>query len=227
MSYDFNDAKNIFEGGFKDGSFDEMFAFAKYSIHEVGNSLRATERLMEKKLSYNGFNSINLYETIHRACLWAKKPLSKETSVIITKAEIESIKNLPEKYFRILFVALFLAKKDGNSEYYNRGIDDSIRMAGVRFNEEELNEFLFFARDYLPVTLGRMSRKVLYSNKDSDIFAEIGKKENPMIYIPRYCKECGAEIEKNRHGMCDDCYGEFRKEILRKNSEDYRMKIKK
>ena len=232
MPYDFNEAKTIYENGFSSGNFDEMMAFAKYSIYEVGNTIGKTEKLMIKDLKEIDVNVITRYDSIHKSCLWAKKPLSKETTVIITEKEIENIKNVREDYRKVLFAALFLAKKDNNCNYYNRDIQDAIRLSGVanlfKENTNERADLLFFFKEWIPMIMGRSGRKVLYSCENGPSYLEINNKENPMKFFIKYCKKCQQPmIEKNRHGMHDLCYNEYRMEVLRKNSENYRKINKK
>jgi len=227
MPYDFNEAENIYRNGFKDGDFNEMMAFAKYSIHEIGNTVGRTEKEMIQKMKDGGFNIILQYDTMHKTCLWAKKPLSKETTVKITKLDIENIKNVQEQYQKILFSALFLAKKDNNHNYYNRDIYDAIKLSGVKFSEEETIKFLFFLKDWLPMILGRQSRKVLYSDIESELFMEISNKENPMKYFPRYCKNDDIiVIGKLKNGMCDNCYRVYKNEIVKKSTQKWRVNQK-
>jgi hypothetical protein len=225
MSYDYNGAKEIYENGFIDFSFAEFMAFAKYSIHEMGKSIPVTEKDLVIRLKENSFNTIKNADSIHNACLWAKHPLNKETVVKITNFEIEKIKEVKEDYRKILFCALFLSKKDGNSDYYNRDIQDSINLSGVRFIDKEKNEFLYFLRNWIPMILGRSSRKILFSGDDEKgIFIEIDKKDNPMPHFPRYCKSCSIILKnKRKHGMCDDCYSEY----CRVNQAKYDKKYKK
>ena len=208
MDYDYLDAKTIYENGFVKGDFDEIFAFAKISIHEERNSERVTEKLILSELKSSGMNTVSLYEVVHKAVLWAKKPLSKESSVFIYEQELENIRVVADNFSRVLFAALFLAKKDGNPDYYNRDIQEAISLSKVRGfskNSDERLLFYKFTKDWIPCILNTASRRILYSDNNSPLAFEIDKKENPMKYFPKYCRECGKRLGFTAHNRSQYC----------------------
>ena len=165
-----------------------------------------------------------------------KNKLKISKGVMITKSELNSIRNENNyRYEKILFAMLVLAKNSkahSNStcgEYFvNQNFSAIVSIAKVYVNKEErenIKHQLFLDgmfKDWEPNKVTNNSGidsfclAFVNDNSGSAIFIPPEYMNDYMLYFPRYCKLCGKPIENNyRQEYCLDCRQNMSKEIKR------------
>jgi hypothetical protein len=232
---EFKEAERIIEKGFtRNVNFPEVSLLAKY-YRNKGYGFKRIEKLIlelcHKHIPY--FDEDNYAETIHKAIDVAKTYKIKENVnyVIITKSELESIKNIPSNYRKILFTMLVLAKKDKFLDvkvkvkerkeygyYCNYKIESVADKIGIRLNEEQLNDFKYFA-DGMNNLISSTSKgvsfwRICFANDDSDLVIVVDDFENILKFLPDICEVCGEEIidRKRKQKYCEVCKVEKERE---------------
>lgn len=207
-------AKGIFENGFSEYDYDEFVAFSRYA-----NSLGWTKEKIEKEIirlcSENPeFNIVLGYNVIHKASMRSKYPFIEEVEGIwITKNEIEFFRMLPEKYGKVLFVTLVMAKRDNprftDRLYYNYELSTAINASNNRMNAKEYDEFNYWcgSNDYLLATRKAISSwEIRYFGKDEGIIY-VNDFKKIVSFYPYFCSKCNNLFTKtsSRNTVCNNC----------------------
>ncbi len=232
-------AQNILKNGFSKGSLTihELTILAKYyySLGMSGNKLKK-EIINFCKENSAGFNDIVHRQTIMDAMKRAKKySLKLSNSVPITVSEMNTIRTLPMKYGKILFVMIVIAKYNkhnsnknrkinnlDNSKYYcNMDMREVLGIAKMSMNEKELLDackILAVKNKYIEP---KEDKDYIYTvfcvDETSDTEIMITDMNNIISYFPAYCEKCGKNIKKTgtRQKYCTECWNEKQKEMSR------------
>lgn len=207
-------AKKVFEEGFSEYNYDEFVAFSRYS-HSLGWSKDKIEKEIIRKCSENPeINIVLTYETIHKSVLRCKYRFMEEVEgVWITQNEINFFKSIPEKYAKVLFVILVMAKRDNpNYEdrlYYNYELSTAINSSNNRMKQSEYDEFNYWcgSNNYLLATRKSISawEILFFDNDEKAIYVNDFKKI--ISFFPNFCEKCGNIFEKKNRNqrICNNC----------------------
>lgn len=244
-------SKDILENGFESGIFSkyEISVLAKYyfSTGLVGNKLK--KKLIEFCKSHvSNFNEIIYRQAINESLKIAEKyNLKSCDSVIITKSEMDIIRTLPYKYAKFLFAMVALAKNlkqnptakkqkhiDNDKYYCRHPLREIARVMKTSVTNDELRKMKYFLDaecGYISATEISLDLwEVCIINNDSDIEIIIDNMNNLVEYLPIFCEKCRKSMQKNelkkKHGLCENCYNEQRKEISKKIMANKREKDK-
>jgi hypothetical protein len=245
-------AQEILKNGFGKGVLNrkDLLTLAKYyfSIGFVGNKLK--KELIDFCKQYSsGFNEIIHRNTILEAIKNAEKYTMKlNNSVCITNSEINIIKELPEKYAKVLFIMLAHAKYNKNNNtlrdqkkiklsekyYFKKTLRDALGMAKTYMQENEIKimkHFLDAENGYISATeVGKQTWEVCIVDNDSDIEIIINDMNNVIDFFPSFCEKCKINIDRSekakKHKLCKECYQEKRRIAIMENSRAYRNKKK-
>lgn len=228
-------AKGLFENGFEKYDYYEFVAFSKYTNSLDWNRDKIENEIIRRCSEKDGYNLVMNYDTITNALKNRKRTLLKDVeSIWITDSEVEFFKSVPEKYSKILFYVLVMARRDNPESvdklYYNYRLNDAIRDSGVIFSEIQREEFnnwcgmngyLLSTRSHS--TTGKISWLLGY-NKVGENSIQVIDFKKIISYFPRYCKQCGNKMDKKHsHGLCDECYSKFRKETVKVSTRKWRV----
>jgi hypothetical protein len=239
---EFKEAERIIEKGFtRNINFSELSLLAKYYRNkEYG--FRKIEKLIIK-LCYEHipyFDEDTYADLIHDAINVAKRFKIKENVqyVLISKSELESIKTTPLNYRKILFAMLVLAKKDkfidsrikeGSRKefgyYCNYKIESVASMVGVRFNQEQLNDFKYWA-DGQNGLIGATRKgdsfwRICFADDSSDPCIMVDDFNNIISFLPNYCEMCGEEVVNKNKKDCEECKKKKRLEKKKEYNTKY------
>jgi len=236
-------AENLLSHGFvKLMSSKDLEILAKFYFFKELNEEQVVKKLHAFCYIYNPeYNEIIFGNTIEKAIKKAKKtPLHIPHNVIITRGEIEKIKQIKNyRLEKILFIFLVCAKfgKQDSDKwwdkkripkntrlYVNHPLSPILSLAKVHANRKEQGEIKNKLNNngyILSKTKGHSqgSFEVLYADSNSeniDVFAEINSRDDFLDFYPPYliCLGCGKEIDKssNSKKYCVDCWMHKRKE---------------
>jgi hypothetical protein len=242
---EFKEAERIIEKGFtRNINFSELSLLAKYYRNKEYGFVKIEKLII--KLCYEHipyFDEDTYTDLIHDAINVAKRFKIKENIdyVLVTKSELESIKNAPSNYRKILFAMLVLAKKDkfidsrvkeGTRKefgyYCNYKIESVADIVGVRLNHEQLNDFKYWA-DGQSGLIGATRKgdsfwRICFADDNSDPCIMVDDFNNIISFLPNYCEMCGEEIkEKKRY--CDNCKKEKTKKQTNERVRKHRNKM--
>lgn len=237
-------AKKIYDEGFVLFNFEEMALFAKY-CRFISIPFGKIKRELRNLLGSH-FYSENRREGIIEAAIKVSrhyKLVGNDMDITITKKELAIIRSLPERFGKILFVMLAVAKKDkyDNAKivknrtdnliglFYNRGLRSAIKTAGVRLKRAEYDAFRYELDGklgYIGSTYGSEDNwRICFAEEGSGEIAITVKDMNLLMeYFPYYCEECGEKIEKsnNRKALCANCASNRHKESKRLSAQKIR-----
>jgi Asp-tRNA(Asn)/Glu-tRNA(Gln) amidotransferase C subunit len=192
-----------------------------------------------------GFNEIIHRKTIDNAIKISEKyNLKLSDNVIVTKKEMDIIRNLPSKYGKVLFVIIVTAKHskshpnkkvetynlDNNKYYSYHKMRELVGLARLSMSEEEMLDMCqSFAKynSYIKPIEGRdYLYEVLCIDEDGEEEIVVKNMNNIIEYFPQYCEKCGKIIEKTgkRQKYCKECWKEIHKEIDRNLKRQKRAK---
>jgi hypothetical protein len=242
-------AQDILKNGFESGTITryEIAVLAKYyfSIGVTGTKLKK-ELIEFCKVHSSNFNEITHRETINDALKIAEKyNLKTCDDVIITKAEMDIIRLLPYKYAKFLFAMIALSKNlkqnktakkqkhEDNGKYY---CNHSLREIARVMKTSMTNDDIKIMKHYLDAECGYISAteistnlwEICIINNESESEIIIEDMNNLLQYLPIFCEKCRKSMQKNelkkKHGLCENCYNEQRKEVSKKIMADKREK---
>lgn len=160
-----------------------------------------------------------------------------DLKIAITKKEVDVLKVLNHKDYRVALYMLFLAKaekyqsiKKGQKKtksfktFLNHDIKSCAYAVGVSLNSKQtlqLGRRLYLAGVIEPILLEN-TLIITCASDDKKIEFVIDGKEDFLSQIKYYCVKCGEVVISKRkyHDLCDNCYKEKvrEKDRLRKSS---------
>ena len=240
------EVEKILENGFFSDSINsyDLHLLAKYFFGLGLDNAEIKEKLIsfcKKEDQY--FSPVIYRKLIKKAISDARKFSLRDgnVDVIITQKEIDIIKKLDLNLSKILFVMLVLAKfdkqnptkikKKESKEYYcNYSYEEIFRIAKISINPDEIDLIKYTLDGDLgyvsATTMGEENWKILIVDNDSETCLTVNDLQNIISFFPYFCSKCGNKIENisKHHSMCRKCYQEYRKEIIRTNSREYKRK---
>jgi hypothetical protein len=162
-------------------------------------------------------------------------------SVIISKSEVEKIKEFENyNYQKLLFVLLVTGKfskysntrivlsnrtRTINQFYVNDDLSNTLKIARISFRKDQKNKFLYemFKKGFLDGTIYK-TLLLKYVDEFSEPEIVVTDINDPVLFWQRYCGEkiaacskCGKLFIKrsNRHSLCRSCWRDREKEIKR------------
>jgi hypothetical protein len=203
------------------------------NIDEIKNNL--IEFCYKFNINFNYIIYSSFIESVLNKC--KKYDLRKLVNIPVTEKELETIRNIKNyRYEKILFTLLVLSKyyvltkkkivkkNIGKSpEYFvNNKINEINKLAHTSVKREE-NPYHLFYENKLIIPNLRGGIKINFVNNESDTKIIVEDMNNiPSFYKP-LCEDCGKviEVKSKYHNKCADCYKDYRKGIINKNSKKY------
>jgi hypothetical protein len=240
------EAERIIEEGFTYNiSYYELSLLAKYYRSFGLGYPKIREELINicnKHFPY--FREVAYDELLDNAVKSCKDNLLKKNVeyVIITKSEVETIKKLPHKYGKILFFMLVIAKKDKfvptkvnetdelkeHGYFYNCSIESAIKATKLQLNKNQINHLKYYfdgGGGYLSAILtNENSWRICFADDNSEPCIVVSDFENILDFFPYFCSDCGRQYfsKAKRHDLCEECYGDKRKETINNSVKNYR-----
>jgi hypothetical protein len=246
---EYKECERIIEDGFtRDISFYELSLLAKYFRSFGLGFPKIREELIgvcKKHLPY--FRELAYSDLLDRAIKNCKDNVLKKNVeyVIITKKEVDVIKNLPHKYGKILFFMLVIAKKDKfiqtktnpteemkeHGYFYTCDFDSVLKATKLRINKAEANHLKYFfdgENGYISAILSnKYAWRICFADDNSEPQIVVNDFENILDFFPYFCPECGEQYfdkTSKKHDLCDDCYSVKRKFEVNNNVKKHRNK---
>jgi hypothetical protein len=221
----------ILENGFPNGKVTKygLTLVAKHYVKIGIKESKLKETLIEFCKTHSiDFNEIAYRNLLNDAIKIALKYKMKggEGQVIITKVEMDFIKNMDSKYSKSAFIMIALAKynkyypsnkKDNyltNDQYYcNYSTKQILRMSKMPNSDEDIMD----ARNYF----GNIKFGYPIWKKDTWLIFIIDELSEPEViienigkildYFPFYCEKCGKIVKKTgkRQKYCPECWKEM------------------
>jgi hypothetical protein len=241
----------ILKSGFSRGEFNynDITLLSKKFFNDGLNSKEIKNKIIEFCFSQDeNFNLILHEETIKTAVKNGEKYnlRSSQGNIPVYKKELDRIKNLDFKLYKILFVMLVLArhnkfssvrrieikKRKNGSHYVNKDFLDILRYSGYKnLTLKEVNSLKYRLHGELGLisasTLGKELWQVMFAEDESnsnEVVVLVTDIEKILDFIPVYCLDCGKLFErKGRKERCSDCYPEYRKKINKENMRKKRV----
>ena len=168
-------------------------------------------------------------------------------SVVVTKSEVEKIKEFENyNYQKLLFVLLVIGKfsKYSNARivpsnrthainqiYVNDDLSNTLKVARVSFRKDQRNKFLheMFEKGFLDGTIYK-TLSLKYVDESSEPEIVVTDINDPVLFWERYngekiaaCSKCGKLFVKrsNRHSMCRSCFEEQRRDKRKEYNKKY------
>lgn len=230
------EAERIIEEGFTRGiSFYELSLLSKYyRSFGIGFSKIREELIEVCKKHFPYFQEVAYADLLDSAVKNCKSNLLKKNVdyVIITKSEVDVIRQLPHKYAKILFFMLVVAKKDKfvqtkidpseelkeHGYFYGFDLDSAIKMTKVRMSKEEINHFKYYLdgqNGYISAVLtNSCSWRICFANDNSEPSIVVNDFGNILNFFPYFCSNCGEQYfnkTAKKHDFCEDCAKDKRK----------------
>lgn len=220
-------------------SYKEVGVICRY-YYDLGlDTKKVKEKIYDYYSSHIEINSVVDYVFLDKIIQKNRLlSLRKSANIPITKKEIEVLKKLNHKDYKIAIYILFLVKlekfqnikkKDNKLRSFKYLLWHDIRSCsssiGISLTEKKAKELLH--RFYLvgfaePTLLGDYKRQspicitCADSSNGKNIEMVIEGKSDFLSQIKYYCISCGRETIKSKmHDYCQDCYREKRKEDKR------------
>ena len=121
---------------------------------------------------------------------------------------------------------------DNNKYYCNHSLREIARVMKTSITNDELKKmkhFLDAENGFISATeLNINFWEVCIADNDSEPEIIIEDMNNLLQYLPIFCEKCRKSMQKNelkkKHGLCENCYNEQRKEVSKKIMADKREK---
>jgi len=244
---EFDEAKKILKQGFKNNHINkyELCVLAKYWKYLKNNVKDIKQNLIEFcERNSTEFNIIIYNDLIKEVLRYTEKyDLKMKSPVIITESELKYIKQCPEKYGKILFAMIILAKNSKKNSVIKKkyeGLDNgyycfySFREIARSIKTSFTNEELKHAKYFLDGHSGFISAteksskiwRVCVVDENSDPAIVVDDLKHMINFFPVYCSKCGKRMsifeKSKKHNLCQDCYKEQRREYIRQKVRDFR-----
>ena len=231
-------AENIYNNDFQEYSYNEMAAFSRYCGSLGWGKDRIENEIIKRCIKNENFNLVLNYKMIHSAVSKFKQVIKKDVDGIwITQNEMDFFKSVPEKYGKILFIVLVVAKQNNpdynNTLYYNLDLNEAIRaITNTKMTKDEIDGFNYWCgyNGYLLATRKSwMCWELKYFGMDKDNkVLWVDDLKHPLKFYPAFCEKCGKQIIKksNRQKMCDNCASEANKEQMKLGLKKFRSNEK-
>lgn len=217
----------------KEFNYKSIYLLAKYYY-----SLGLPKKLVRKnildyldKIEFHNevFYDKDLDKILNTSQLYQLK--RADLHVGITKSEIEILRHLSHKDYRVALYILFLGKIDKYQSlkknetkvksfktFLNHSIKTCAYNAGISLSEKEsllLGHRLCLAGVIEPTFIEDTFVISCADYSDKKIAFIIDGKKDFLSQINYYCVSCGKETKKNKHDYCVECYKGVRNEQKR------------
>jgi hypothetical protein len=242
----------ILKSGFSRGEFNynDLTLLSKKFFNDGLNTKEIKDKLIEFCFSQDeNFNLVLHEETIKLAIKNGEKYnlRSSKGNIPVYKKELDKIKNLDFKLYKILFVMLVLSrhnkfssvrrvdvkKRKSGSHYVNKDFLDILRYSGYKsLTLKEVNSLKYRLDGELGLisasTLGKELWQVLFAEDESnsnEVVVLVTDIEKILDFIPVYCLDCGKLFErKGKKERCLDCYPKYLQKIKKESKNKKREK---
>jgi hypothetical protein len=241
--YEKEQAEKILKNGLSSFmSYPELSLLAKYFKYLGKNKIQIENSLIEFcKKNVPEFNEILSRRTIDNAVKSSEVyKIRLPIYINITEFEVESIKNSGDyKKQKILFCMLVIAKyfkyndvniikkeptKYDSNFYTNCSLMNILKIAKINISKKERNTIQYELHQAGYTTaVDDNSFQLHFINEDSPVSIIVTDMDNIVNFYPIFCENCKKRIPQKpkRHCLCDECYKEKRKEVIRNNSRAY------
>jgi hypothetical protein len=219
-----------YKGHSKQRDFNILAKYYKslgYSQNKIKDSLI--------KFGYDvipSFNEVTSYRMINKAIrISEKNDLSVRHDVFVTDAELESIKSIKNyKHEKILFTMLVVSKffnsstSEKISYYCNLKFGEILRLSKVSATGIERKNMGYDINNYglvkYHVKEGKDAKDfywIFFVDNNSPVKIVVNDLYNVSSFYPFFCTVCGKEYPKTGRNqtMCDECWGNKKKELDR------------
>jgi hypothetical protein len=230
-------------------TYEDLSILAKYFKYIGKNKTQIEKSLIEFcEKNICNFNEILFRGKIENAINSCDKfGIRLHIDVPITNSELEIVKNCGDyKRQKILFVMLAVAKyfkyndtrltpkKNNNHDddfYVNIKWLDILKMAKVNVSKIERRDIIYDLGQSELITLikrrnGGVSFQVNFIDENSKSIITIDNMDDIISFYYFNCEKCGKPIKDRakKHGLCEECYKEKRKEDIKNNVKNHRNK---
>jgi hypothetical protein len=245
-------AEKILNNGFTNGiMFGELMLLAKYFKALGLRPQKIKERIIEFCTKEDEFFNIDVYDKMITAAINKSKNYKIKSvegiNIPIFEEEIDAIKFLPHRLYKILFVMLALSKyqkffhsriknkKRKRMSYFLNFVDfeDICRIAGL--GSKNITKKLIYKIRYeldgkggfiSSSKFSESSYQIMFARDEGKIISLVRDLENITDFIPYFCVDCKKQFnKKGKRDRCDDCYLEYRRKINRENMQRSRKKV--
>ena len=248
-------AEKLLSNGFiKLMSYNDLLILSKFYFFKTLDEEQVRKKLNAFCYKYNPeYNEVIFGNTIDKAIRNGKKGnLWIPKNVVITKDEIQRIKQINNyRYEKILFALLVCAKfqkqksnNDGKkniagmaSRYFaNQTMGSVLSLAKVHANRKEqaiIRADIYKLRYTLSLRKNKLGGfEILYADTNynaDNIFAEITSRDDIIDFYPPYliCLGCGKEIDKvgNNKKYCQQCWQKTKNERNKRHMQKTRQQV--
>lgn len=217
-------------------SFEVMKLIAKY-YYDKGYTYKETKKKLIQYCKQSGFNLVLREQTIDNALKKAKflSLKSNDYKIPITNREVEKLRVLSHKDYRLALYMLFIAKLekyqniskkknksksfsiyfnyDIRTAYYNMINEDSNNTKTISEREERETLRRLVLAGILVPTLNATHELLCADTENNKNIAFIIDASKPFLgQVVYYCAKCGKRIEakSTQHDLCKVCYKEKR-----------------
>jgi hypothetical protein len=224
----------------KEFSYKSIYLLSKY-YYSLGLSKKCVKNNIVEYLNKIEFNNDVFYEDDLEKILTKSKfyPMKRaDLHVGITKSEIDVLKNLSHKDYKVALYILFLGKinkyqsikiKETKAKSFKTFLNYNIKTCaynvGIQLSEKEaflLGHRLSLAGVIEPTLIEDTCVILCADYSDKKIEFIIDGKEDFLSQIKYHCTSCGKETKKNKHDYCDECQSIKNKENNRKRVQKHR-----
>jgi hypothetical protein len=229
---EFSKALYILENGFSSGRVNiyELTLIAKYYIKLGLNESKTRDELVDFCTTHSSnFNEIVYRNLLNGAVNTAMKYRIKggEGQIIVTKSEMDFIKNIKSKYAKVIFMIIVLAKyakhyptkiketiiKNSDKYYCGYSIKQILRMCKLPSNyEDTMNARHFLGKHKVghPIFKKQDIWEIYIIDELSEPEIVVENISRILDYFPFYCEKCGRIINRTgkRQKYCKTCYKE-------------------
>ncbi len=215
--------------------YKKIFKIAKYYYEEGLNTRQVEEKILEYCNKSDVFNIYFFRDMIDRILKDAKSYHLRRSNqnIAITKKEIDVLKKLPHKIYRIALYILFISKfekyqilskkklnnKRGFKTYFNYSLESALysvqELKGganrlSKKEEIEIGRVLTKAGIIKMIFSIKSAWEVIISDFESkDVEFAIVSNLDFDSQIKYYCVKCGNECKKSKkHDFCENCFSE-------------------
>lgn len=225
------EAENILSSPTGEIMYDKVFLIGKY-FYSKGYSRKKVHleilKYCEKSELFNViFSSRMINYVLNKSKSY--KLRKSNFKISITKKEVDVIKSLPHRYYRVALYMLFVAKmekyqtfkkekKAKNKSfrtYFNYDLESAMYSSGLPTSKKEIismGEKLFDCGFGEPI-LGTYKWEIFiadFNSRDSEFVIDGDLDFESQIKY--YCLQCGKKTEKpKKREYCDECYSSYRR----------------
>jgi hypothetical protein len=229
-------------------TFNILFLLAKYYYSLGLDYKKSKKKIIEYCMKSEYFNLTLRESSIDKALKNAKfyDLKSFDYKIPITKKEIDKLKLLTHKEYKVALYMLFIAKldkyqgkkKNKKVKSFNLYYNHDIKTAYYNVTDEgkERGRHTLSDNDGLKLLYSLKQKGILVptmwrthvilcadleNTKEVEFIIDASKSFNSQIKY--YCIKCGKTTEKNKHDYCDECYGKLRRESKTELQRKYRV----